>query len=241
MSLLLRRGSSKKFLSSKHSRICNQTRQQTILSSSFAARSSEETKTIRLLPVSPVSGGRHFSWQGHGTDLLAGSLAHTGQGEYVPKIVLHGYGSSGIDVVNLIKNKDPTDVELVKSGGIVHMAGSVLALPGACFLWKVRSPKDLTSDSLAPILLHKPKLEYLFLGSVDPIQPSQIQKLRDDFAAQDISLVIEPMDVANAIGTFNILNGEDRMVGVAIILPETEDDEDDEDDVMEKLVENKNQ
>jgi hypothetical protein len=29
---------------------------------------------------------------------------------------------------------------------------------------------------------------------------------------------------ANAMGTFNILNGEDRMVAVALILPENEGD-----------------
>ena len=29
---------------------------------------------------------------------------------------------------------------------------------------------------------------------------------------------------SNAIGTFNILNGEDRMVAVAVILPELQED-----------------
>ena len=138
---------------------------------------------------------RHLSsWQGHGTDLLNESLAHTSLGG-IPKIILKGYGPSGIDVMNLIKNKDPTDEELQKSGGIVHMAGSILAFPDACFLWKVRKPEDLTIESLAPILLHTPKLEYLFLGSTEAIPPTTIKKLRDDFSAADMSMVIEPMDV----------------------------------------------
>ena len=33
---------------------------------------------------------------------------------------------------------------------------------------------------------------------------------------------------ANAMGTFNILNGEDRMVAAALILPEKKDDDDEQ-------------
>jgi uncharacterized protein len=139
------------------------------------------------------SGCRRFSWQGHGTDLLGDSLAYSAGS--IPKIVLHGYGTTGVDVVNMIKNKDPSDVALQGSGGIVHMAGSILAFPGGCFLWKVRSPEDLTLESLAPILLYEPKLEYLFLGSIDAIPPATIHNLREGFAAADVAMVVEPMDV----------------------------------------------
>jgi uncharacterized protein len=206
------------------------------------------------LPVSSTFS-RLFSWQGHGTDLLSDSLAHSQGG--VPKIILHAHGSTGFDVVNMIKNMDPTDQELQKSGGIVHMAGSIIAFPGACFLWNVRSPQDITPESLAPVQLYRPKLEYLFLGSVEPIAPSVIQLLRQGLAAENSGMVIEPMDLvsttrwickscecilrfacsngcnsgyryvrwtlqANAMGTFNILNGEDRRVGTALILPVNE-------------------
>jgi uncharacterized protein len=136
---------------------------------------------------------RGFSWQGHGTDLLNDSLAYSAGG--VPKIILHGYGTTGVDVVNMIKNKDPSDMELKESGGVVHMAGSILAFPAGCFLWKVRTPEDLTLKSLAPILLYEPKLEYLFLGSIDSIPPAKIQQLREDLAAAGVVMVVEPMDV----------------------------------------------
>ena len=213
---------------------------------------------------SGLSRGRQFStgWDGHGTDLLSDSLAHNSG---VPKIILHGHSSSGFDVINMVKNLDPTDTELKKTGGIVHMAGSILVLPGAAFLWNVRSPKDLTVDSICPPLqLLSPPLEYLFIGSpdgagsIDPVVLDAIRRtLRDhqrlleqqeqkrlssrpgtprslslssggggsgttgdDIFAQN--LVVEPMDLTNAMGTFNILNGEDRRVGAALILPQDE-------------------
>jgi len=161
------------------------------------------------------------SWEGHGTDLLNDSLAHN---DGVPKIILKGYSPSGFDVLNMIKNKDPTDESLQQTGGIVHCAGSIIALPSACFLWKVRDPKDLTVESLAPILLHRPKLEYLFLGSKEPLPQELIKSIRDELRKDAPGLVVEALDVSNAMGTFNVLNGEDRRVAAAFILPPDEDE-----------------
>ena len=170
---------------------------------------------------------RFFSWDGHGTDLLSDSLAHN---YGVPKIILNGHSDSGFDVVNMVKNKDTTGDEALKAtGGIVHCAGSVLAFPGACYLWKVRSIQDLSVESLAPVLLYRPSLEYLFLGSTDPIPPQKVQDIREalqkanDAFGNSSKIVVEPMDLTNAMGTFNILNGEDRRVAAALILPEEED------------------
>jgi uncharacterized protein len=137
---------------------------------------------------------RSFSWEGHGTDLLSDSLAHNAG---VPKIVLRAHGFSGFDVVNLVKNMDPSDQELQKSGGVIHMAGSILVFPEACFLWNVRNVDELSVASLAPVQLYRPKLEYLFLGSVEPITPSRMQQLRQELAVvdSDNGLVIESMDL----------------------------------------------
>jgi len=163
------------------------------------------------------------SWQGHGTDLLSDSLAHN---DGVPKIILHGHSSTGFDVLNMVKNMDPHDENLRQTGGIVHCAGSILALPSACFLWKVRRPEFLTVESLAPVLLYRPKLEYLFLGSNMPIPHELVQSIRRELRRDNPNLVVEPLDVSNAMGTFNVLNGEDRRVAVALILPEDEDEDD---------------
>jgi hypothetical protein len=149
--------------------------------------------TIDASSSSVSSNWRTFAWQGHGTDLLNDALSYGTGG--IPKIVLHGYGATGVDVVNMIKNKDPSDRSLLHSRGIVHMAGSILAFPSACFLWKVRTVADLTIESLAPVLLHTPKMEYLFVGSKTAIPPETIQKLRKDFAAAGVTMVVEPMDM----------------------------------------------
>jgi uncharacterized protein len=163
-----------------------------------------------------VASARHFSWDGHGTDLLSGSLAHNFG---APKIVLHAHGNSGFDVSNAVKNMDPRDQNILKSKGIVHMAGSIIALPSACYLWNVRHPDEITLDKLAPLRLLRPKLEYFFIGSASTISPSLVAKIRQELTAEHNTVVVEPMDLPNAMGTFNVLNGEDRMVGVALILP----------------------
>mmetsp|Transcript_7702 Transcript_7702/g.18881 ORF Transcript_7702/g.18881 Transcript_7702/m.18881 type:complete len:223 (-) Transcript_7702:4539-5207(-) len=160
------------------------------------------------------------SWQGHGTDLLGDSLAHN---DGVPKIVLHGHSSSGFDVLNMIRNMDQKDKNLSQTRGIVHCTGSILALPSACFLWNVRQQDDLTVDSLAPILLYRPQLEYLFLGSDQPIHHERIESIRQDLRRNNPNLVVESLDLSNAMGTFNVLNGEDRRVAVALMLSQEDD------------------
>ena len=165
---------------------------------------------------------RHMnSWQGHGTDLLSDSLAHN---DGVPKIILHGHSSTGFDVLNMIKNMDQNDEKLRQTGGIVHCTGSILVLPSACFLWNVRQPEDLTVDSLAPILLYRPKLEYLFLGSNLPIHHDRIESIRHELRRNNPNLVVESLDLSNAMGTFNVLNGEDRRVAAGFILSQDDDD-----------------
>ncbi|KAL3900962.1 MAG: hypothetical protein SGARI_006145 [Bacillariaceae sp.] len=113
----------------------------------------------------------------------------------------------------MVKNKDTTGDEALRAtGGIV------------------RSLQDLTVESLAPVLLYRPSFEYLFLGSADPIPPQKVQDIRealqkanDAFGDKNSKIVVEPMDLTNACGTFNILNGEDRRVAAALILPEDTD------------------
>jgi uncharacterized protein len=160
--------------------------------------------------------------------LLSDSLAYSDDdSEPLPKIVLKAHGKSGFDVVNLIKNMDPSDETLTNSGGIVHMAGSIIALPGSCFLWNVRTPEELTVESLALVQLYRPTLEYLFIGSNKPVSPQTILKLKQALGSEVAGkggIVVEQMDITNTMGTFNILNGEDRLVAAAFIL-EPEPDE----------------
>jgi uncharacterized protein len=167
---------------------------------------------------------RCFSWQGHGTDLLGDSLSHSNYG--IPKVILHGHSSTGFDCDKILKKVDMGDKSLDKSMGIAHLNGSILCFPHSIYMWNVKELDDLTIESLSPVAMHRPKLEYLFLGSNEPIPPDLISNIREELAIENSQLVVEPMDLANAMGTFNILNAEDRRVCAALILnenPKTED------------------
>jgi uncharacterized protein len=70
-------------------------------------------------------------------------------------------------------------------------------------------------------------LEYLFIGSNKPVSPQTILKLKQALGSEVAGkggIVVEQMDITNTMGTFNILNGEDRLVAAAFIL-EPEPDE----------------
>jgi uncharacterized protein len=183
-----------------------------------------------------------------------------------PKIVLHGYGPTGFDVMNALKNVQTSATDATRTAstaspahaksassttnagdGILHMNGSILAFPRACFLWNVRDASHITLASLSPVLLHqKPsRIAYLFVG-INPssasgsggddkidaldarIHPS-FQQIQNVMYRQH-NVVVEVMDLLNAIGTFNVLNAEDRMVAAALLLDPTvaDDEENDE-------------
>ena len=99
---------------------------------------------------------------------------------------------------------------------ILHMNGSILVFPHSCFLWKVSEPKDVTLESLAAVILHEPDIEFLFIGSDKPLPPRELNRIKREMRKRD--MVVEQLDVTNAMGTFNILNGEDRRVAVALVL-----------------------
>jgi uncharacterized protein len=87
-----------------------------------------------------------------------------------------------------------------QSGGLVHYTGSIMAFPTACFLWTVRRPEDLTLESLAPILLHQPAMEYLFIGSHVMVPPHQMLKLKERLKREiGDGLVVEQMDVVRLL------------------------------------------
>ncbi len=98
------------------------------------------------------------------------------------------------------------------------MNSSIIAFPNSCFLWNgICNSKDVTVESLSFIQLLEPSIEFLFIGCDDPLPPRELNKIKKQMKEQ-CSIVVEQMDVMNAMGTFNILNGEDRRVAVAIVV-----------------------
>ena len=129
------------------------------------------------------------------------------------KIQIEGYAPTGFDVVNMVKKIDESDPT---ESGVLHMNGSILAFPFGCFLWKVESGSDINLDSLAPVFFHQPRLEYLFIGIEGNQRIAAMDSIKMALAKQNC--VVEQMSLSNAIGTFNILNAEDRQVAVALVM-----------------------
>jgi len=151
------------------------------------------------------SGG----WNQRGYDLTYESLNFGNR----PKCILQGYGPSGFDVFNVVKKIDPNEA----SDGTMHMHGSILAFPHGCFLWNVETARDVTLESLAPIFLHQPPIEMLFIGcDTGTIPSTELNRIR--LALQDRNIVLEKRRVADCIGHFNILNAEDRTVATALVI-----------------------
>ena len=156
-------------------------------------------------------------------DLLAGSLSHQDAYQRRPKIVLDAYSSTGFDVLNLLHlphssganggdgltqtssnqtkeqdvHNDNDDVR--NSTNSVHMKGSIIVFPYSCFLWNVTS--NVTLESLAVVALHKPPIQYLFIGSEIPLVNTEFIKIQKYFKLQ-FNIIVERMDVV----CFNILS-----------------------------------
>ena len=148
-----------------------------------------------------------------GTDLLADSLAHGPR----RKSVLESYAPSGVDVKGLVEvGNAPDEGESTGENMIIHMNGSIVAFPDTCFLWNVKCPSEVTLESLSVVRLYQPVPEYLFIGCDQPLLPQELNKIKKEMRKKDI--VVEQMDIMNAMGTFNILNGEDRRVACVLVI-----------------------
>ena len=76
------------------------------------------------------------------------------------------------------------------------------------------------------LLVYRPKLKYLFIGCNTPIPNFGDIKSR---LKRDGNIVAEQLTIHNAMGTFNILNGEeDRPVAAALVLEQSDEMESDE-------------
>ncbi|EJK47633.1 hypothetical protein THAOC_33630 [Thalassiosira oceanica] len=158
-------------------------------------------------------GSRRLSMIVRGTDLLEDSLAHGPR----RKIILESYAPSGVDVKGLIQvGASPEDGDIVGEDKIVHMNGSVVAFPDACYLFNATKPSEVTLETLSVVKLYHPTVEYLFIGSDRPIHPRELERINKDFRKSDI--VVQHFDIMNAMGSFNILNGEDRRVACVLII-----------------------
>ena len=95
--------------------------------------------------------------------------------------------------------------------------GSLLCLPNGMHAWPVSTPAELTLDLFAPVLAVADQIDVLLIG------------LGEDFAVLDPairaafrerSVIVEAVATGGAVRTYNVLLGEQRAIGAALIAVE---------------------
>lgn len=93
--------------------------------------------------------------------------------------------------------------------------GSILILPDATQSWPVGSMDELSLTSLTPIMEAEPPVELLVVGCGATFALAPVT-LREVLKAKGIG--IETMDTGAACRTYNVLAGEGRRVGAALVM-----------------------
>ena len=92
--------------------------------------------------------------------------------------------------------------------------GSILLLPDRTEDWPVQTMADLTINSLQPLIDFEPSIELLIIGCGASLAPPPLT-LREVLRSKGIG--VETMDTGAACRTYNVLAGEDRRVGAALM------------------------
>ena len=127
-------------------------------------------------------------------------MAEPGQGFYPYQAVIEGYGNGGF-----------------RFAGMSHR-GSLLCLPSGMHAWPVASPSEIGLDNLAPLFDVADQIDVLIVGlgkDVTGFDKSIRQALRDR------KIIVEAIATGGAVRTYNILLGESRAVGAALIAVES--------------------
>jgi uncharacterized protein len=126
-------------------------------------------------------------------------LASPGEGFYPYQAPIEAYGNGGF-----------------RFAGMSHR-GSLLCLPSGMHAWGVKSPGELTRDSLALVLDAAHRLDVLLIGlgpdiaAIDPAIPA---------AMREREVIVEAVATGGAVRTYNILLAEQRAVAAALIAVE---------------------
>lgn len=115
---------------------------------------------------------------------------------------------------------EPAQIDAYGNGGFrfaeMSHQGSILVLPTGVHGWNAARIEDLTLDALRPALDQADDLEFLIVGTGAEAHP--LFALKRDM--RERGLRIEVMTTGAAARTFNVLLGEARKVGVALLAVE---------------------
>jgi uncharacterized protein len=112
----------------------------------------------------------------------------------------------------------PAPVDSYGKGGFrfagMSHRGSLLCLPSGIWGWPVHDAAGISETSLAQVFADAADMSFFLLGTGE--QPVMIDpSLRQRFS--ELKLTLEIMRTAHAANTYNILLGEGRRVGAALI------------------------
>ena len=127
-------------------------------------------------------------------------MAEPGQGFYPYQAVIEGYGNGGFRFAEMSHR------------------GSLLCLPSGMHAWAATTPAEITVESLAPVFAVADQLDVLFVGlghEVSGFDKSIRQALRER------GIIVEAIATGGAVRTYNILLGENRAVGAALLAVES--------------------
>ena len=99
--------------------------------------------------------------------------------------------------------------------GMSHR-GSILCLPGGIWAWSVTAPDQISGETLARVFAGS-RVELLMIGTGRNPWPMP-EALRWCF--RDARIGVDTMPTGPAVRTYNILFGEGRRVGAALIAVE---------------------
>lgn len=127
-------------------------------------------------------------------------MAETGQGYYPYQAQIDAYGAGGF-----------------RFAGMSHK-GSLLCLPTGMHRWEIATPAEITLAALQPVFDAAADLDVLLIGLGKDIAGLD-RSIREALRAQNI--VVEAIATGGAVRTYNILLGEQRAVGAALLAVDT--------------------
>jgi uncharacterized protein len=127
-------------------------------------------------------------------------MAEPGEGFYPYQAVIEGYGNGGF-----------------RFAGMSHR-GSLLCLPTGMHAWEATSAVEISLANLQPVFDAADQIDVLLVGlgmDIAGFDKSIRQALRQR------NIIVEAIATGGAVRTYNILLGENRAVGAALIAVES--------------------
>ena len=127
-------------------------------------------------------------------------MAEPGQGFYPYQAIIEGYGNGGFRFASMSHR------------------GSLLCLPTGMHAWDATSPAEITMANLQPVFDAAGQIDVLLVGLGKDVAGFD-KTIRA--ALRERGIIVEAVATGGAVRTYNILLGENRAVGAALLAVES--------------------